>query len=478
MITDEEYTAWLKSDHKHPVALATINAKDSDGVAITLYLGTTTYRTLSHTYRGRLADIESEWDMGGGISGASEIRWGSLFVVNGDGALDDWKGYRWGGTCTIIFGDENWDVTDFRTIFDGNTNGLEVSPDQLEIFIADAQEQMNTDVPTGTISGGANDGKRNTEVWGHCLNVTIPLLDDATFKYGLGQAVDSFPNIYVDGKLITSGITRVASSGYFTFSADPAGLVTADVKGHKNDATWVSKPAEIALALLTRSGGPYTTGDLDTASFTAVDTEYPFICGVVIDKAENYISVLDRLFKGLLIDYGPARNGKITLRMLDAPSGTSTLDVGEKQMYGLPDITHIAPKWRIVVKYGKNHTVIETPDSTVSQNHKTFLGAEWDYDTKEDSSVLTNYEDAKTLTYETALKDKADATTLSVSLFNLFSVPRSTLLTDISGHIMETELNDTIKITSGRYGFESGKNAVVIGMREKAIGSQQVEVWL
>jgi hypothetical protein len=109
--------------------------------------------------------------------------------------------------------------------------------------------------------------------------------------------------------------------------------------------------------------------------------------------------------------------------------------------------------------------VLQTVAGALAVDVKAKLQQEWRVATATNSATLTAYPLASvTDQYGTCLQIEADAATEASRLLALHGVQRIVYSIDASISAFNLQLGDTINLKANRYGFDAGKNCVVVGI--------------
>ena len=153
-ITVEQHRAWQNNPDAARVILVVATAYDIDAAVLrTFYLSSIPFQTKSGDsitagFDPRLAgDFEISYRIPflGESRGDSGL--GSLQIANGDGALDSWLYYAWGGrSLTVLWGDPTWGYDDFAVapLLQGFADRIAVNDDStLELFFTAITGELN-----------------------------------------------------------------------------------------------------------------------------------------------------------------------------------------------------------------------------------------------------------------------------------------------------------------------------------------------
>ena len=462
----------------------------SGGSESTYYLGSKYFHTGSSdtpantTYEGILKGSPFfSTTMSEAFGGRSYVSVGELSVDNSDGDKDAWVTKAWDGRdATIKIGDPTWDIADFRTILSGVVDRLSIGDDYtLTLMLRDKQRTLDVPIQTTLITSGEETDQVVPLCYGEVFNVSPVLIDDTTHEYQVHEGqIEDIVAVYVDGLATTLTITKDLTNGKFTLSGDPAGTVTADVKGHKPSGSYKTKPGEIIRAIVDRVLAD--PGDLDTSAFTQFDTDFNYTIGIYINSRENLLDVLDSVLPAGWY-YGFDRDGKFTLAELQDPSGlTSTLTIDNLESHGDLGIQKAdVPEWRVRVGYKRNWTTLNFgADSTVAESARPWFSAEWNKVAKaEDATVKTTHllaQDPDVL--PSSITGSANATTEATRLLTLFKTQRYTYRVGAYVAPLQVTVGSCVTLQDDRFSLSAGSKCVVTGITEYLLDNKiEVELW-
>lgn len=418
------------------------------------------------------------------LGGNTQVSYGEIDIDNSSGVRDAWLNDAWDGRAVKIFlGSPRWPKADFRQILAGVAIDIVAKDSRtLTLKISDKQQLLNGPIQKNLIGGTtANAQKPIPLTYGEVYNIEPLLVDSATRKYQLhdGQ-IEAITTVYDNGKSVA--FTADLTAGTFTLSAAPVGRVTTDAKGCKLSGTYINKVGEIIQRiLLARS--TLVTGDLDTASFTALNALCTQAVGIYIGDRRNTIDVLDELIKTIGGYYGFGRAGLFKVGRLDAPSGSPILDLtaDDIEEFGLTVKARALPVATIRLGYKRNWTVqTDGVDSTVSAARRAELA-----DTYQVVSATNAGIGATFLTplspdvVGTLFVSQSDAQTEANRRAALAGQLRYRYRTECFTAAARIELGQVIRLTHPRYSFAMGSLAVVVYIDESPTSNRSsLELWL
>ena len=488
-ISDAQYKVWLADPSEERVLLAELTTY-TGGSETTRYIGSKHFDTgaadtpANTQYDGILVGSPFfSSNMSEAFGGRSFLSMGDLLVDNGEGDIDSWITDAWDGrTAVLKFGDPVWDIADFRTILTGVTDSLQVEDDRtLRLVIRDNQRTLDGPIQTTLLAAGPNINDPVPLCYGEVFNITPINTNTSTHEYQVHEGqIEDVVAVYVDGVATGLTVTEDLTNGKFTLSADPAGTVTCDIKGHKPSGSYKYKPGEIIRAIVSRV--LTDPDDLDTSAFTAFDSDLNYTVGIYIQDRQNILDVVDTMLPAGWF-YGFGRDGKFTLAALKVPSGeTSTMTIDNMETFGNLNVQKAdVPQWRSRVGYKKNWTTLDVGvASGVSEANRAFQKVEHSNVVKyEVSGVKTTHllaQDPPML--PSTIVGSTNATTEATRLQTLFGTQRYTYRVQAFVAPLQIKVGSVITLSDDRFGLSSGTKAVVTGIVEYLLDNKlELELW-
>ncbi len=428
-------------------------------------------------------------------SGRSLVSFGNLDVALDpeveitDGlTMDDLLAdYAWAGRpITVRVGGPELDWGDWGVVLAGRLGQPEYTVERARIPVAAASEDLRQrEAPPNTyddtVTASAR-GRAKPLCWGWCYNVAPVLTGENPWVYqvhdpafGPIQAVDA---VYVDGVQTTSGFTVDLSQGTVTFTADPQGTVTLDVRGRVAAGSFLELPGDIIQDLLTSVAG-YSTDDIDAASFSQFNTDAPYPVGLYLDTSRQVLSVVDGVLNGLLGSLGVSRAGKLFLHRFTAPAGPPALELlGELEVLDLRVEPEERLYWRVRVGGERCWSTNTSPAASVTADRRAWLKEAYRWREVQDSAVQGLYPLAGEAKHETLLKELADCATVAGWWLDLFGQRRRLLSCRVKLQPLAVELGDVVQVSLGRFGLGSGWLGRVVEVKEDHLKSEvDLKLW-
>lgn len=467
-LTDEQYTAWLRADHKKRVLL--VEATHSAGTEYFSdfpYITSPTDTPANQPYDDLLLEIPAIHRSFERATSVSRLK-----VANLDGERDDWLNLAWSGwPLKLYLGEASWPREDFRCIYSGIIASLGADGRSALVFsVRDQRDLLKTQVQTNRV---AATGDLVPLCLGTCFNVSPVLVDEANLIYQVHDgAVSSLPTVRDNGVVVAK--TNDLANGQFTLSASPAGKITADVVG-ASDGT----AAGIIAWLIERIAG---TGLIDEDNFTAFPNTATL--GLYIDGDIEALSAIkevgDSVGASLLVD----RSGLFVLHRFEAPALSAAVEFDADDVYqNSLEVAEVEPpKVSISLEAERNWT----PQSEGElAGYVSDLG---ELELYQRSGVVVTAENAGVAAaYPLARADEVVRTLFSAAddaqdeadrRAALRAEPHFRYKATLSAASFQIAVGDTISLTYPRFGLNSGENALVIGITESPSSrSCELELW-
>jgi hypothetical protein len=241
------------------------------------------------------------------------------------------------------------------------------------------------------------------------------------------------------------------------------------------------RQADIVQRILT-TRTPLTAGDLDSASFAALNSLCPQTVGIYIGDRRNSLNVLDELLKSVGGFYGFGRNGQFKLGRLDAPTGIPVIELiaDDVEEFGLTVKSRTLPVATLRLGYKRNFTVqADGLDATVTPARKAELADEYQVVSAVNAGITTAFLSALSPDIAgTLLVSQSDAQAEANRRAVLFNSLRYRYSLRCFTAPAQIELGQMIRLTHPRYGFTTGALAVVIGIDESPTANAvTLELW-
>ncbi len=475
-ISDSDFSAWLSRDDVIRTILC--EAKYWNGTAEqTLYMSNTGYVTkpsdtpANTPYREFIKSIPNystsiSVPTANSFSIKSSTSFGDIKIENCDKLKDIWLTYAWAGRKVSIFlGDKTWARSDFRLMINGFIDSFEASDEKtLTLKIRGLEYQLDVPISKNLLTTGNDKDKPKPLSFGSIYNASPVLVDAPTHKWMVHDGTINNIVAKDNGAVLT--ITQTGD-GTFTLTTGGTSNLTTDIQGYKPaGVAYLTTTVNIVKYILTTYTG-LTSGDLDTASFTALNSLCSQLVGIYTRNGAKVVDVVNELLSSIGAFHTRSITGKIVLRRFDVPTESPVLylnsDTDMAKTFKIEQI--LPPVYRVSVGYNRNYSVLQTVAGALADDVKSNLQQEWRVATATNSAILTAYPLAGVADqYGTCLQIQADAAAESSRLLALHGVQRIVYSIDASFSAFNLQLGDTINLKANRYGFDAGKNCVVVGI--------------
>lgn len=391
-----------------------------------------------------------------------------ITVANADGELDSFADFTF-SECRIkevISGSETTLVTALieRVLLDGEKH--------LEIHLKDATKLLDKPIQDNLFPAS------ETSITGSGTN-TYYALENQPRPIAIGNSIKSAKpvsakrsnneyichdeDIYTVQSVYDNGAV-VSDTHYgegFTLSADPAGIITANIRGQENSTNTdrIRYFDDIIDYLLDiRESIPYNTTDAST-----IDTDKGYNYHYYQDNTINRTirEVLQWLCDSHTGWFYADESGEIRFGYLDDPAVSQDVDISQYDIISEVKVwDDTAPNITTKVGGNRNWHVLNADDiaSSVSENVRQVLSSQWHSVTEGSSSLDSFYADTgqvhDSLGSATDAQDEADHVT------DLYSQRRKFYQFDSS---VDAEIGQTVELTYPRFGLDSGVNLLVLG---------------
>jgi hypothetical protein len=373
------------------------------------------------------------------VLGRATVGYGELSLINIDGGLDYLNAYAFDGRAIVIkAGDDQSPYSSFITVFSGIIAIISIEYSRVAFRIRDKTELLdrpvqtsiyagNNSLPNGIEGDASLKGRPKPLVFGHVKNITPILVNSSRLIYQVSSAsVSAIPKVYDKGVELTYGGTYSSqidmetnapsagnykvwlSGGMFRIGSSAAGSITCDVN---STYTFLS---DILNTVLTSENG-IDSSDIETNDFIGMSAngyEIDFYINEPITIADAVESVcssvgvvwwFDNLGKFRTAQFDLDFTGSVaTLTDIEIISIDRSASLIDSKPYNV---------WKVNLGYEKNWT-IQSPDqlaSSVTEERKAWLGAEYRYIVSEYPSVKTLSLLAQDITLDSLISTSTDA---------------------------------------------------------------------
>ena len=362
---------------------------------------------LLNSFKAETSITNSGFDIGGFASPT----FGRIDIAIGDtsqtqdstGTLRDLLDLNWDGRDLVVYmGEPGAAFGAYGVLFSGTVEDVVWNESIFSLVLRDLGAPLDDPIQETVFAGsggleGGNDLKDEIKplLYGIRINIAPILTDSATQIYVVhDSSINAVLDVFDAGVQLTNAgdITTLSlpalvnwtpvggeyitdlANGAIRVGAEPFGPLTMDAEGD-DTGSYVNKAADIIQRIIT-SKSPLVVGDLDTASFTALNTDEPGPIGVYLTKRINTRTVIDQILKGI-VAFGVARaDGKIEVGKLKFATSVETIE--ETDVVAIERKETSNPAWRVKINYKpigvvQDDLAVNLPPNTANSPFNLFL---------------------------------------------------------------------------------------------------------
>jgi len=469
-----DFDIWLKDERTKRCLLVEIDYLD--GTEKTTYFSNLGYMsdasdTPANTFYAPLLAGGMSFTESIDPNSTASMSFGDIEIYNEDGSLDDWLTYVWvNRNVKVYLGDVNWDKSQFELIFNGVISDISSkSKSNLAFKVRDKFERLNT--PISELKLGSEEDYLDNDrlipvTLGECCNITPLLIDEANHEYQFHKGTSQLI-IEVRDNGVPVEFEDLKESGKFRLVANPAGQITCSVQGDSSLGGYRNSLAELIKHIAKNYGNPntaFTDDDIDLTNFLNYQSSHDHALGIHINSRTNTLAVIKNLAESLSTQVIISRVGRMQLHQINFPLGTPTAEIGVNDI--VLDSFELKEKLGVTASiklaYCKNWTVQNNLETGIPDEHKKLFEKEWLSETVVNDTTATDYklfDDPKQIdTYLLAIEDaQAEAT----RLLGVYDTPRFIYKFAGLPQLLQLELGQVVTLTHPRFGFSSGKSALI-----------------
>lgn len=471
-MTDEQFTAWLKSHSARVCVLVEVLASVG-GIETIRYLSSTGY--VSGATDAPAHTVYVPCIVGGvtvtevlPLDGTASLSYGDIEVANPSGLRDAWLDDVWANRqISVLVGDLSWPRANFRTVFSGLVADLGArSAERLNIVLRDKSQQINTPITEAKLGGStANKDRLLPLCFGEVHNIIPLLVDPANLEYQVHQgAIERIIEVRDNG--VPVAITASLSTGKFRLAATPVGQVTASVQGAKPGGTYANTVGALVQHIVTSHGTtPLGTSDIETSQLAAFDAAHPQPVGVYLADRANTLAVCQQLAASVGAQVSIDPFGKLRLLQISLPAvGTPTAVAPTDMLDGtLSMASRPAIQPAVKLRYCQNYTVQSNLQSGIPPEHADLYAQAWLTVTATDTATAAAYRVSEApAETDTALLATADAQAEADRRLAIWGTRRRVMAYRGTPATMLHSLGGAQTITAPRFGLDAGVTGQII----------------
>lgn len=495
----------------------------TDGGATTtpLYVGDRDYATapadapanvlFRGVVKGRPTFKRSLWRPGR-IGGLSIPGRGTIVLGNGaapgslSGELDPWLAYLWQGRRWRMWIKEvGAAFSTAELVASGLIADLDYGRWSVTLPLRDRQDIERRPLQSATYSGAggfdgtsAHAGKRRPLGFGVCRNAPAINVDPVNRWWDLhnGQ-IEEVIEVRDNGVVYPNDAANPPAAGFhyrdlangrIRLGNDPNGALRVDFKGSKQGGTYVETVATIFRRMATTHMGLADPADLDTASFTALDTANAAVVGFWSGlEIVTFGEAADRLLDSIGAFRTWTADDRLQVGRFEAPTITGPTDSDCALVITANDIVRDSmrrinpgtPPSEVVLKYRKNWGPQDADAiaGAVSAANRLAYSEPWRQVAAAAASSAA-YPYAEPLELESLLDTDAAAAAEAARLASLLGTRRDMFGNRIGADGLALNLNDQVWMSHDGFNLAAGKAFRVIGTDPDRVGGfNAVEYW-
>jgi len=293
-----------------------------------------------------------------------------------------------------------------------------------------------------------------------------------------------------------------ATGAWIRLGSMPSLPVTWTGEGETDGVNrWRTVGQIVRRIVTTRGRDPLTDpADLDTASFTALDTAQPDVVGLW--SAAGAERTVREALEALLgsagaVAFATRGGGLLRVLRLEAPSGTPDWELDERQIVAIEPVPLELPVWEVELKWRPNHRPLSTSEmagAIIGTASEALLSRPFRSNRYTAPAVLTRHPRARSLTVETLFYSSVTMTASSslggaegARLLALYGAERHAYRLTIPADI-PADRYDVVRVSfrdldghgrqRARLGLGTGTDFRILGLTVSAAdGVQTLTVW-
>lgn len=488
IISDDDYTAWLKSDDAIPNVLVETCAL-VNGVRTAFSwstLGYTTAGTNFPVYYPPVISLSVPFREALSLSGAATLNAGDIEIDNTNGVNEALAAHIWADEIFAWVGDIRWSNLDYRPILVGHTTGLVRKVHAFALRLRDMMEGMNYPMTEKKFGGtGVTADTLVPLTFGECFNPSGAWEDPAGLvRRWHDGPIEGVPEVRANMLPITEQMTVDSATGKGVLLINnESAAVTATVQGDKFGGVFRTTISSLVMRFITGYGkdiGRYNSANIDVAQFAAFDAGNQQAVGLYVQERLNVIDACAMLASSVGAQLAPSLEGKLQLIQIAIPAAGAATIITASQMRvnSLRHVQRIEPVAAVQLGYCKNWTVQTGLSSNIPAGHRVLFESEWPLTvTRVSAAIKTAYrlDGEPAVMKPTMFLNRVDAVTEAARLDALWGPGRDIYEFDGVPELLQIKKGQRIIVYHDLDGMESGVEAQVLEIERNWI-TREVKV--
>ena len=382
---------------------------------------------------------------------------GSLTFNNTDGFFDSYVNkFIFGQPVVIRYGGDDLAYSDYRVVFKGYIDKLDLNYEQCIINAVDNRKQLSRKIPntyydqtTFPNIKDANVGKPIPLVWGAVDNIPIVCTNEdkgttGNFTFTIAEVTDhttgitNIVQIYVDGVATTwanaslPNATFELTTGLYTKGKK----VTGDVQGFKLGSTMDDNSLDVIEDMLnTYQSIAFTSDNFNTTEWTA-NKSSQYDIGLFLNQETELIDVIENIAESNFATFLILDDGRYTWRRFIADT-TASRTIDKEEFLSSPDLNYDGNEFftSVNVKYKKDWG----SNDFASYNN-----------TLSEADIFARYLKYQSRNVETVITSNTDAFKLSQLLIDYMDTVPANINIETGTQNIDLEIGDIVKFNIDR----------------------------
>lgn len=260
---------------------------------------------------------------------------------------------------------------------------------------------------------------------------------------------------------LTTDYTVQLADGTITLQKAIDGVITAIVRGIQSGGRTLKYPAEI-IEWVWLNVAKIPSGEIDSASITAYDLEFPYEVAEYLDEREmSWDKFHQRLLRPRGFVYRTLEN-KLAIGIHKDPDDivTSVLTLDETNVASVRSVPVPPPTFHPRLGHDRTHSLTDSIVTGATDTRKDRSEREWRYVSDEEEDIQTDTAGAVPRTLKTPFRKRPDTALALASTQKVFRLRRRAWEVTQTADFMAASLGDRVNFTYPRHNI-SGAHQVV-----------------